>query len=85
MKSLKSGKSILVSVENITPHGIWMYIKGREYFLDYASFPFFKNQTLKSIHNVRLQHGYHLRWPDLDVDLDIDNLKNPEKYPRTYK
>jgi hypothetical protein len=26
-------------------------------------------------------HGYHLYWPDLDVDLEIDNLKNPEKYP----
>jgi hypothetical protein len=22
-----------------------------------------------------------LYWPDLDVDLEIDNLENPEKYP----
>jgi hypothetical protein len=28
-----------------------------------------------------LIHGYHLHWPDLDVDLEIDNLENPEKYP----
>jgi len=28
-----------------------------------------------------LLHGFHLYWPDLDVDLEIDNLENPEKYP----
>jgi hypothetical protein len=22
-----------------------------------------------------------LYWPDLDIDLEIDNLENPEKYP----
>lgn len=30
MKSLKHGKNILVSVENITPFGIWLYIKEKE-------------------------------------------------------
>jgi len=29
---------------------------------------------------VQLLHGYHLYWPELDVDLEIDNLENPEKY-----
>ena len=40
-----------------------------------------KEQTLNSIQNVQLLHGYHLYWPDLDVDLEIDNLENPEKHP----
>ena len=40
-----------------------------------------KDQTLKSIQNVQLIHGLHLYWPELDVDLEIDNLENPEKYP----
>ena len=81
MKSLKHGKNISVSVENITPAGIWLLVKGREYFLGYHEYPYFKDQTLNSIQNVRLLHGYHLYWPDLDVDLEIDNLENPEKYP----
>ena len=37
-------------------------------------------KTLKSIHNVQLLHGFYLYWPDLDVDLEIDNLENPERY-----
>jgi hypothetical protein len=81
MKLLKRGKDILVSVENITPFGIWLFVKEKEYFLSYKDFPYFKDQTLNSIQNVQLLHGYHLYWPDLDVDLEIDNLENPKKYP----
>ena len=81
MKLVKRGKGISVSVENITPFGIWLFVKGKEYFLSYEDFFYFKAQTLNSIQNVQLLHGYHLYWPDLDIDLEIDNLENPEKYP----
>ena len=81
MKSLKPGKSISVSVENITPFGIWIFVKEKEYFLSYKDYPYFREQTLKSIQNVQLLHDFHLYWPDLDVDLEIDNLVNPEEYP----
>ena len=81
MKSLKSGKSTSVSVENITQFGIWMFVNGKEYFLSYEDYPYFQDHTIKSIQNVKLLHGFHLFWPDLDVDLEIDNLENPEKYP----
>ena len=81
MKLLKRGKNISVTVENITSFGIWLFVKEKEYFLSYKDFPYFKDQTLKSIQDVQLLHGYHLYWPVLDVDLEIDNLENPEKYP----
>ena len=81
MKSLGHGENILVCVENITPFGIWIFVREKEYFLSYKDYPYFKDQTLSSIQNVKLLHGYHLYWPELDVDLEIDNLENPEKYP----
>lgn len=81
MKSLKRGKGISASVENITPFGIWLFVRDKEYFLSYKDYPYFKDQTLSSIQNVQLLHGYHLYWPELDVDLEIDNLENPQKYP----
>lgn len=81
MKSLKYGKNTSVSVENITPFGIWILVNGKEYFLSYESYPYFMDSTLHSIQNIQLLHGYHLYWPDLDIDLEIDNLENPEKYP----
>ena len=81
MKSSKRGKAISVSVENITPFGIWLFVQGKEYFLRYQDYPYFQDQVLSSIQNVQLLHGYHLYWPELDVDLEIDNLEHPEKYP----
>ncbi len=81
MRSLKHGRHILVSVENITPLGIWLFVREKEYFLSYKTYPYFREQRLSSIQNVQLLHGYHLYWPELDVDLEIDNLEHPEKYP----
>ena len=46
-------------------------IKEREYFLSYKDFHFFKDQTLNSIKMLNLLHGYHLYWPDLDIDLEL--------------
>jgi hypothetical protein len=81
MSPTKHDKDISASIENITPFGIWLWVKEKEYFLSYKDSPYFKNQTLSSIQNVQFSHGYHLYWPELDVDLEIDNLENPEKYP----
>jgi hypothetical protein len=74
-------KSISVSFENITPFGIWLFIKDKKYFLSYKDYPYFKDQIISSILGVQLLHGFHLYWPELDVDLELDNLENPEKYP----
>ena len=81
MRSPRRGKATSVSVENITPFGIWLFVSEKEYFLSYEDYPYFRDQTLIAIQNVQLLHGYHLYWPELDVDLEIDNLEHPEKYP----
>jgi len=81
VKSSQDGKSISVSVENVTTLGIWLFAGGKEYFLSYIDFPYFNEQTLGSIQDVKLLHGTHLYWPRLDVDLELDNLINPQKYP----
>ena len=83
MKSEKHGKNISASVENITPFGIWLFVNAKEYFLSYKSYPFFKDQPLHAIQKVQLLHGYHLYWPDLDIDLELDVLEHPEQYPLT--
>jgi len=81
VKSLKPGKSTSIKVEGITPWGIWLLLKEKEYFLDFDEFPYFKEQKIKDVQNVQLLHEDHLYWPELDIDLEIDNLINPEKYP----
>lgn len=86
MKSLKNGKNILKpEITNISEHGFWIYLKGREYFLPFNEYPWFKDAKISSITDVVLLHGHHLYWPKLDVDLNTEILEHPEKYPLTYK
>ena len=68
-------------VLNVSPHGIWVMVADREYFLAYADFPWFRKATLSQLFNVELHHGEHLYWPGLDVDLDLERITHPEKYP----
>jgi Protein of unknown function (DUF2442) len=85
MTPSKHGKTISAGVENITPFGIWLFVKGKEYFLSCENYPYFREQVLSAIHDVQLLHGYHLYWPQLDVDLEIDNIENPERYPLRFR
>ncbi len=68
-------------VLNISAHGIWVLVRGREYFLDHEKFPWFKEATVGDILNVDLLHDSHLHWPTLDVDLELECLENPDEYP----
>ena len=82
MKSESHGISTSqAEILNVSPHGIWMLIKEKEYFLDYDNFPWFSEQPIEKIFKVELLHEHHLYWEDLDVDLDLDSLENPKNYP----
>jgi len=70
-----------VEVLNVSPHGFWLWVAGGEYFLDFEQFPWFRKATLSQLFAVELHHGEHLFWPELDVDLDLDRIVYPEKYP----
>jgi hypothetical protein len=69
-------------VTNISAHGFWLLHADREYFLHHARFPWFKKANVGQICNIQISHGWHLYWPDLDMDLSLDIIENPEKYPR---
>jgi hypothetical protein len=70
-----------VDVTNISNHGIWLLADDREHFLSFEQFPWFKSATVQAILNVERPHAHHFHWPDLDVDLTIDSIEHPERYP----
>lgn len=85
MKSKKRGKSTSeVEVLNISPNGVWLLVEDREYCLPYKEFPWFKKASIQQVQNIKLLNGHHLYWQDLDVDLEIDSIKNPSTYPLKY-
>jgi len=75
----------IVEVANIDNHGVWLYVKGAEYFLPYEDYPWFKEAKLADILDVQLLHESHLHWPALDVDLSVEMLRDPEGYPLVYR
>ena len=82
MKLKTHGKVILkVEVTNISIHGIWLLTKEMEHFLSYEDFPWFKNASVGKILNVEEPAKGHFYWPDLDIDLSIESIKNPDLFP----
>jgi hypothetical protein len=86
MKSSKRGKNIsAVEVSHISRRGFWLLIAEKEYFVDFDTHPWFKDAAVGGILDVQLRHGHHLFWPRLDVDLELESLVEPGKYPLIYK
>jgi hypothetical protein len=81
VKSLKHGKNTSKpEVANVSEHGFWILVDGREYFLPFEKFPWFRKATIEQISKIELLHAGHLYWPQLDVDLSLNIIEHPEKY-----
>jgi hypothetical protein len=82
MKSETLGtRTSLVEVTHISQHGFWLLLQGRELFVPFDKFPWFKDAPVGSILKVEQPHHGHLYWPDLDVDLAVESIEHPERFP----
>ena len=82
MNSQALGKStLIVEVTNISNHGIWLLTGEKELFIPYEEFPWFKDAPIGKILNVEEPTPGHFYWPELDVDLGIESIEQPERFP----
>ena len=82
MKSAPHGRPTSeVEVTNISSHGFWLLLGDRELFLPFEQFPWFQEAQVSQILNVELPGPEHLHWPDLDVDLCVESIERPERFP----
>jgi hypothetical protein len=82
MKSATLGKSTSdIEVTNISRHGFWLLATDEELFVSFKEFPWFKDALVSEILNVERPQLHHLYWPDLDVDIAIESIRHPEKFP----
>ena len=75
----------LVNVLMINSQGIMLNVKGNDYFVSYNRLPWMKDASIRSVLNVQMAGAHAIEWPDLDVDLEINCLKHPERYPLVMK
>jgi hypothetical protein len=82
MRSLQNGRTTHpVSIGDMSPRGFYLLLGKRKLFLSFAQFPWFREFTLRELTGVRRPSPQHLRWPEFDIDLDVDAIEHPERYP----
>ena len=76
------GNSIsAVEVTNISRHGFWLWLEDRELFVPFAEFPWFENASVGKLMKVEWPSADHLYWPELDIDLSVRSIENPQEFP----
>jgi hypothetical protein len=68
-------------VTNISKHGFWLLLDDEELLLPFDQFPWFKSATVEQITNVERPSPEHLYWPNLDVDLAVQSIRQPDAFP----
>lgn len=74
-----------VSVLMINAQGMMLSVLGQDYFVSYNRVPWLRDARVSSALNVRMAGPNAIEWPELDVDLEIESLKHPERYPLVMK
>src|SRR4051812_6131095 len=82
MKSAVRGSNTSpTEVTNVSAHGFWLFVGDRELFVAFEHFPWFRDASIRAITNVELPSPHHLYWPDLDIDLAVESIEHPERFP----
>lgn len=83
--STLGASTLQAEVTNIDRFGFWLLVNDKEYFLPHEDFPWFRQAKVEQILDVELLNGDHLHWPQLDVDLCLDSLTEPDAFPLIYQ
>ena len=70
-----------VEVTNVSKHGVWLLLEAEELFMPFSEFPWFKDAAIGKLLNVERPSPEHLYWPELDIDLAVDSIRHPERFP----
>jgi hypothetical protein len=82
MSSAPLGKhTSAVEVSNVSRNGFWLLLGDEELFVPFAQFPWFRSATIEQICDVAWPSPQHLYWSKLDVDLAVESIREPQKFP----
>jgi len=82
VKSVSPGKRTSgVEVTNVSSHGFWLLLRGEELFVPFSEFPWFRDASIAQIGNVQVLSPGHLYWAALDIDLAVESIREPAKFP----
>ena len=65
----------------VSKDGFWLLLGDEELLLPFTEFPWFKDATTAQLCDVEWPSPDHLYWPSLDVDLSVESIRHPERFP----
>lgn len=78
-------------ITSITAVGFWLLIDDRKdipaeclYFVPFTDYPAFLRATVEQIVRVEQPGPGQFHWPDLDIDIELAALEQPERFPLVY-
>jgi hypothetical protein len=74
-----------VEVDNVSDKGFWLRIGEERLHVPFSQFPWFRHAPLDHVLHVTMPHEDSLRWPDLDIDLAVESIRHPERFPLVYR
>jgi hypothetical protein len=83
--SKKTTGNLTKGVTAISKFGFWVLCENKEYFIGFNDYPAFKNATVDKIFNLKILSPKQLYWPDIDVDIEVDALEKPDRFPLVFK
>ncbi|MHB8473736.1 MAG: DUF2442 domain-containing protein [Gammaproteobacteria bacterium] len=81
IRRTSGGKTSGVEVTNVSVHGVWLLAGDKELFMPYEHFPWFKDASVGKVLNVEEPVPGHFYWPELDVDLTVERIEYPDRFP----
>ena len=69
------------TVTDVSRHGLWLLCRDRELFMSFKDFPWFKDAPVASLFHVEEPSPNRFHWPDLDVDLGLRTIEDPQRFP----
>jgi len=69
------------AVTTITETGFTVRVEGRDLFVAFDQFPWFRHARVSDLFHVELAGPEHLRWPTIDADLSVRSIEHPEEFP----
>lgn len=86
MDSLKSGIGTSVcNIAGMNDLGLWVLVEETEYFVPFPDYPGFKESSAGQILNVKFLRPSHLHWDEIDMDIELQTLVQPESFPMIFK
>ena len=72
-------------VTHVSKHGFWLLLADEEVLLPFEQFPWFRRATIDQISHVEWPTPEHLYWPELDIDLSLESIRQPATFPLVSK